>query len=135
MGFLVNFAWMIRFVLILFTLHFLSGNMLIGEVSKTVLLAKHYGEHQQQNSSITLFQFLKLHYQDQQHEHADPSHHDKIPFHGCSINLGIAFFEKHHAPVLPTAQFLLPDKEKQPLVNSDLLAFLWERNIFQPPRA
>gem|GEM_PF-781714 len=130
-----TFVPMMRWLLILFSLHFLSGNILIGEASKTVLLVKHYQEHQQQNHNITLLGFLQLHYQDQQHEHADPTHHDKIPFHGCSINIGFAFFERPEAPLLPTAHFLLPDNEQQPLRNSDLLPCLWQCSIFQPPRA
>ncbi len=79
------------FIVILLSIHLVSGNTFLSELTKFTDLIEHFQEHQQKDASINWLTFLKMHYFDAQHQSSD-QHHQHLPFQHHSSFHCIPFF-------------------------------------------
>ena len=103
---------------------------------KLPLLVSHFIEHNQQNnSSISFFEYLTLHYNgENQHNDEHQDNDNQLPFksvdHCCltgHTTLIVSSFRIH-----PPVYIISPLKET--ISNSDSYIFNYTADIFQPPR-
>lgn len=78
-----------------FSILFLSVYLLsitqLGELIKLPLMAEHYMEHKQQNSNLTFWGFLCLHYEVQDVVDADHEKDMKLPFKSYTSICSVVF--------------------------------------------
>lgn len=105
------------------------------QLLKLPLLVEHFTEHKRQNSHLSVWQFLCMHYANDNEQYADHDKDMKLPFktHTETVNLLLFFhtvprlsFTPHLVHVVG-AQFTIPSK--QSLLNA------YAASIWQPPRA
>jgi hypothetical protein len=122
-------------IAILFLSVYLVSTTEIHQLLKLPFLVEHYFEHRDMNKSLTLGQFLTMHYSGQDIKYADEEKDMKLPFKtndGC-INASIApFIPAVHLIAVPKTGHTIPRcftlyKEKNN--HSFYLASIW-----QPPR-
>ncbi|HMO33476.1 MAG TPA: hypothetical protein PKE63_11150 [Lacibacter sp.] len=108
----------------------------VAELFKLPVLLAHYQEHKTENETISLLQFLRLHYFTAHERATDVDKHMQLPFKAgeCTV-VSLA------VPALPAAERTLPDvpvhqtaslypKYTTPVFHSAYAACIW-----QPPRA
>lgn len=107
----------------------------LNQLLKLPFLVKHFYEHKGQKSSLTLIEFLHMHYANGDVKDADYDKDMKLPFksHDGCINTSITPFLHHfftaeiNRPVyIHTNNFTLHDEAG--------LDFFFLSNIWQPPR-
>jgi hypothetical protein len=76
-----------RLFIILLSLQIATGNILGCELSKLPFILQHYNEHQTQNTDISFWDFLNLHYFDTNHKNSDPCHNDLPLQHSHTITI------------------------------------------------
>lgn len=104
------------------------------QLLKIPALVEHYVEHHQEDPSLSLLGFLKMHYPGKFLVDDDYSKDQQLPFRSSDCSVTTAFFvvlpsigQVDH-PVYPEPrQEFLPQKE-------NAYSFLNSRDIFQPPR-
>ena len=70
-----------KIVTIVLSLLLLNGATELHQLWKLPLLAKHYQQHHKEDPSISLFEFLKLHYSDKEHPNDNDDNEDNnLPF-------------------------------------------------------
>ena len=67
-------------LILMFVLQFASGHNIFAEILRLPSLIEHLAEHRAENPTISIADFLYLHYADQNHEHSD-TRHEHLPLH------------------------------------------------------
>jgi hypothetical protein len=116
---------------ILFTL-IIAGNTGLNQLFKLHNLFEHYSEHQQLDKSLTLMDFLSMHYWGKDLPDHDDEKDNQLPFKKSVIN--IHFY--YHTPV---KHFLLlkpesPDEVVNYLPDAFMLPEAYLHSLFKPPR-
>jgi hypothetical protein len=104
------------------------------QLLKIPALVEHYVEHHQEDPSLSLLSFLKMHYPGKFLVDDDYSKDQQLPFRSSDCSVTTAFFV-----VLPATQQVDPPNYPEPrkeflLENESAYSFLNSRDIFQPPR-
>lgn len=88
-----------RFFIFILIVQFVSGNVLGNEMAKIPFMVRHFRLHVAANPEDTWFDFLRLHYANDQHRQADPAHR-QLPLFAVQVSVH--------------AQTLLPDPVEWP---------------------
>jgi hypothetical protein len=72
-------------------LQVVSSGYLPAELIKIGNLYQHFMEHRRQGSEISLAQFIRLHYFDDQHQASDPQKHASLPLQQSAHFMNIVF--------------------------------------------
>jgi hypothetical protein len=75
-----------HFLLLLLTLQIATGNLFGHELSKLPFVWAHYEEHKAEDATLTILDFLNLHYNNEEHEKQDGHRHHNLPLH-CSSHI------------------------------------------------
>lgn len=81
-----------KYLSILFLSVYLLSITQLGELIKLPLLVEHYLEHKQQNSNLTILNFLRIHYQAQHVFDADYDKDMKLPFKSHTNISSVVFY-------------------------------------------
>lgn len=81
-----------KYLSILFLSVYLLSITQLGELIKLPLLVEHYMEHKQQNSNLTILNFLHIHYQAQHVFDADYDKDMKLPFKSHTPISSVVFY-------------------------------------------
>ena len=106
------------------------------EFFKMPVLLAHYQEHRQENASISLLGFLKLHYFSGHDGNTDVNKHQQLPF-----KTGECTLASLSVPALPLTERCMPDVPaviNVPVIfaeHSDDFSSSYLSCIWQPPRA
>jgi hypothetical protein len=120
---------------ILFLLIYLFGNTNASQVMKLPLLVKHYLKHKQEDPSLTVGSFLKMHYVGQQPFDSDYQQDMQLPFKTpvdvCTL------ISPTILPVVPQISFtiLVITPVKHTILNDRVPLYSYPHSIFQPPKA
>jgi hypothetical protein len=128
-----------RLLIFIISFQLLSGGTFLPEVLKLPLLISHFQEHQAEDASITFFEFLKLHYNDNEHTQNSNHPHEKLPFKhqhdGCThfrlvsdFNWVNPFYTVDNQLVIATSLLSNPT-HRTPFFGRNT-----EGGIFQPPQ-
>ncbi len=82
-----------RLLLLLLMLQIASGNLFGHELSRLPFVWAHYEEHKAEDATLTLLDFLNLHYNNAEHEQQDEHRHHNLPLHCSSHNLNVSIAE------------------------------------------
>ena len=80
-----------RFIFCILAFQIITSGNFIPEVVKFKDLVDHFVEHQKSDHPLSLLDFFKLHYFDQNHEGSDPIRHAKLPLHQVSTTFVLVF--------------------------------------------
>lgn len=69
-----------RYIFIVVTIFFLGSSTELHELARIPALLKHYSHHRSENPSLSLFDFLKLHYAGNHPNDNDESEDQGLPF-------------------------------------------------------
>lgn len=107
----------------------------VAQLLKVYTLVEHYFEHKSENTHLSIFDFLHMHYAD---DHADHPGHDRdmqLPFKQCSpVSFAISFFE-HSSFELPEKTVYVAITKQLSRYTSPYHAAEALSKIWQPPRA
>lgn len=130
-----TFAELKKAVPILFLSVYLLTTTELSQLLKLPAFITHFAEHKAQDKSLTIWQFLFIHYAQGDLRDADYEKDMKLPFKthdNCNASIGVAvpavatiFLEKPHYFVVINQQFFLTDDEFSSISFS---------NIWQPPK-
>lgn len=124
-----------RVIAIFFLLTYLFGGTDASQVIKFPLLVRHYIKHKQEDPSITVISFLKMHYVGKQPIDSDYQQDMQLPFKTCgdvfmanppTILPAVPQLSCNSPVVIPVKHSLLDDRA--PL-------YRFPQSIFQPPKA
>lgn len=106
----------------------------LGQLCKLPLLVQHYAEHKAENNSLSLIQFLYMHYGHDEVRNGDDDKDMKLPFKTPSVSVNAVFIA-----MTPTIQFLggLHNKEILPTKYTLYRAFFYSSTldaIWRPPQ-
>jgi hypothetical protein len=130
----VIFETLKKLFAISFLLIYLFSTTELSQLLKTPLLVEHFIEHREENSQLTLLQFLYMHYAMEDVKDADNAKDMKLPFK-THDNCIASFIN-----VYPPSQSLLLIKPVRFVENQHLktpeqaLQSTFPSNIWQPPR-
>jgi hypothetical protein len=104
------------------------------ELTKLPSLVGHFTEHRAENQSLSLFQFIKLHYSDESHHHDEND--KRLPFksHDHCVNSAITYILTR---TFPTVE-LKPDFEairEFTIPKGVFLTSINPSSIWQPPKS
>lgn len=120
-----------RILILFFAMQLISGNLLGEELCKMPNLIRHYRIHQHDNPGASWSSFLRLHYANTQHRHADPAHR-QLPLQSASGNSVQAWFPPGHAPAFLPLQ-LAVQRRNLPDCAELLLPSDFRAGLFRPP--
>ncbi|NOT73507.1 MAG: hypothetical protein HOP08_01175 [Cyclobacteriaceae bacterium] len=122
-------------VAIALMLLYFSANTELKEIARIQILFEHFGEHRADNSELSFFDFIALHYFSEEINDGDFQRDQELPFKGdhCeSPVLFVAILTERCTNPIPlrgfTEKVIMPYAS---LFNSSLFQF----TIWQPPRA
>jgi hypothetical protein len=69
----------LKFFYIFISLQLATGNLFGNELAKTPFLFAHFQEHKLENESLSLLEFLHLHYDNPEHHEQDHEKHHHLP--------------------------------------------------------
>jgi hypothetical protein len=124
-----------KYVSILFLSVYLLSITQLGELLKLPVMVEHYMEHKELDTTITVWEFLCIHYQDHDVFDADYEKDMKLPFksHTSSYCSSVVFF-----PLVPEFKFLpavIYSYKKQNLFSYSFSYSLgFHTLIWQPPK-
>ena len=120
-----------RLFIIILSLQIATGNILGCELSKLPFILQHYNEHQTQNSNISFWDFLNLHYFDANHKNSDPSHNDLPLQHSHSITV----LDKTFTPIFFNLKEVVPIvvAEKPIFQPENIYSVEYVKRLFRPP--
>lgn len=124
-----------KYISIIFLSIYLLSATQLGELLKLPILVAHFMEHKEQDSKITMWDFLCIHYQDHDVFDADYEKDMKLPFksHTATCCTSVAYF-----PLLPDLKFtplVRYTYRKQPLFTYSFPYTLrFQSAIWQPPK-
>ena len=113
---------------------YLSSNTQLHEIFKLPALFEHYLEHHQSNASLSFFDFLKMHYADNNIIYPDYEEDMKLPFKStdvCDYFVAIFSMLPNHPTIkepLHTQETMFAEFKHQFICTSVLNA------IWQPPK-
>jgi hypothetical protein len=127
-----------KIIAILFLSFYLLSSTELHQLLKVPFLVEHFMEHKEQNKDLTLWQFLCLHYSDNNKKDADYEKDMKLPFksHDCCSGSFVAYFtvqsiplfQEHSKPLYYEAQSFTLYQEV--FFNTSFLDSIW-----QPPKS
>ncbi len=79
-----------RLLLFLLMLQIATGNLFGHELSRLPFVWAHYEEHKAEDATLTLLDFLNLHYNSAEHEKQDAHRHHNLPLHCGSHILSVS---------------------------------------------
>ena len=108
--------------------------MEVVELMKLPALFTHFQQHQLEDSSISLFDFISLHYSDPDHHDKDPVTHHSLPFsnhhsHNCQLHQVIFTLPEITPPSTPVCQYIKPNTLYCKQEEATVLFAIW-----QPPK-
>ena len=122
-----------RVLVFLLALQVVSAGYLPAELIKVGNLYRHFMEHREAGSEISLLQFVKLHYFDPKHQASDPLTHETLPLQQATGHLLTIVFQSPTEPIhiicygdMAATQFALQPGKALPDGTTGF--------IFQPPR-
>lgn len=125
-------------ILVILTVTFVTESLFpnadLLELTKIPELLKHFEDHKQENPSITLLEFLHLHYADSHHANQDRPLHQKLPFskhnqqHSVSLQV-IQSFEE-----IKSSQNLTLLRKIEFVLYSERTWITLPSTVWQPPR-
>lgn len=123
-----------KVIAIFFLFSFLSANTAFGEVLKLPLLIQHYIEHNQDDNSHSVLDFLTMHYgEGDNHHHNDHEHeHDHLPFK--TANVHSAQVVDFLPLVFDFPNQLVENKLKKPILQKQVYSNVYLNSIWQPPK-
>jgi hypothetical protein len=124
-----------KLIAILFLSIYLISTTELHQLGKLPLLMEHYKEHKQENSNLTFFDFLNIHYSGESSAANQHNKHEQLPFKsndGCVASLISVYISPTISPFV-LKEFGEPKKvfhsTKDILLSSTYLS-----NIWQPPK-
>ncbi len=111
----------------------LNGVTELHQLWNLPLLAKHYTQHCKENPSMSLIDFLKIHYSDREHPADNDDNEDnKLPFKssGKITHTDIPLVAKRNIP----APALFPDNPGNTTLHTEGIPCDRSFSIFHPPR-
>lgn len=120
-----------RLFIILLSLQIATGNILGCELSKLPFILQHYNEHQAQNTDISFWDFLNLHYFDTNHKKSDPSHKNLPLQHSHTTTV----LDKTFAPLrlIFSEVSMIVVAEKPIFQEEDSHSVDYVKRLFRPP--
>jgi hypothetical protein len=132
----ITFAKVKKYISILFLSIYLFTAFQVNELLKIPTLVVHFIDHQQENSNLTFFEFLSIHYAHGEVYDEDYNKDMKLPFKAhsdnCSCNF-ITFFTPIHHIVFENKTFSKEYKKPQ-FGYSFLFISNFHSSIWQPPK-
>jgi hypothetical protein len=122
-----------KIVIIILSLLLLNGATELHQLWKIPLLTKHYQEHRQKDPSLSLLEFLKMHYTDQEYPNDnDDSEDNELPFKsaGKIAHIDIPVVVKREIP----APVITPPGPGTNTLYTDGIPCDRAFSIFRPPR-
>lgn len=123
-------------LLLIFSLTTLVPSTIWGDISKIANLIEHYQEHKKEDSSISFWSFIALHYGSDFQNHQTAHDHSKLPLKNTHPSVtALILLSDINQPLL-SLSFKWVAPEKKQLIPSFNLHFI-SRNltdIWQPPR-
>ena len=122
--------------LIIFSLTTLVPSTLWSDMGKIVNLIEHFQEHKKEDSSISFWSFIGLHYGSDFQQHQTAHDHSKLPLKNThpSVNALILLSDINQPPLNILLESATPEKKQvMPSFNQHFIS----RNltdIWQPPR-
>jgi len=113
----------------------LYSNTELCELFKTGVFITHFLQHKQQNSQLTIFRFIDMHYLGHDANDNDDAEDKRLPFRNCECQLHMtiayqhnnhSYTEQNHPVAIVTNRFRLYNQSSLP---SCYLADIW-----QPPK-
>ena len=125
-----------KYIAIAFLLLYLMTTTELRQLLKFPLLVEHFSEHQSENKSITLWNFLCMHYANGSEHDADYDKDMKLPFKShscCSSSSFFVFLLSNEVYSFLVPKFL---GERKPVANFYAFAVssLYLDAIWQPPQ-
>ena len=123
-------------LLIIFSLTTLVPSTLWSDMGKIVNLIEHFQEHKKEDSSISFWSFIGLHYGSDFQQHQTAHDHSKLPLKNThpSVNALILLSDINQPPLNILLESATPEKKQvMPSFNQHFIS----RNltdIWQPPR-
>ncbi len=120
-------------IIILAAIH-LAGNTEVGQLLRLPELIAHYFQHHRQNSSISFFEFIDMHYGGDDGTDADDEYDKKLPCHNYNHNtISLAF-----SPMIQHTDIDIQQFDPEIIFSTDLHKNKADKHvllILQPPRA
>ncbi len=123
-------------IAILFVILYINFTTELYQLLKLPILMEHFFEHQSQNSSLTFFEFLSMHYSQEDDHDGDIEKDSKLPFKSHSFcNSSISFIPLN-VEVNYTFTELKIFKERKSIINfyTFLVSSSHLKAIWQPPQ-
>lgn len=109
----------------------LISNTEMHEIFMLPALYSHYMDHKSEQESISLVDFIQIHYLDEDGDSSDNSDERKMPFKGHYSTVSIAFFNK----IVDNFVFIdTPKTMVVPVEGNYLIVSSYLNNIWQPPK-
>lgn len=120
----------------MFLIIYLNSTTELHQLLKIPILIEHFCEHQSQNSTLSFFEFLSMHYSKNNMHHGVSEKDSKLPFKSHSIcNASINFVTLNQEQLFTFLEFT-EFKERKTILN--LYTFLVSSShlkaIWQPPQ-
>lgn len=122
-----------KIVTIVLSLLLLNGATELHQLWKLPLLAKHFQQHHKEDPSMSLFEFLKIHYSDRAHPNDNDDNEDnELPFNssGHITHTDIPLIVKRDIPALA----LFPDNPDITTLHTEGIPCDRAFSVFHPPR-
>lgn len=123
-----------KLVAILFTAIYLFGATEASQLLKLPVLVQHYYEHKAGNASVTLVQFLHMHYMGHDNDDTDNLRDMELPFKTMDDCCMITFnsLPPQKLQVIEVVEYEI--QQEFTLLNDGAPSSISIRDIFQPPR-
>ena len=123
-------------IAILFLILYINSTTELHQLLKLPVLMEHFFEHQSQNNNLTFFEFLSMHYSQEDDRDGDKEKDSKLPFKSHSFcNSSISFITLN-TEVNYTFTVLKVFKERKSIINfyNFLVSSSHLKAIWQPPQ-
>lgn len=121
-------------IIILFISVYIFSSTELNQLLKLPILYEHFQEHHQENNSLSMFDFILMHYSSNDHNKSDQDEDMKLPFKspdGC-FSASIIAFIPQPIEFVKKVVFI----EKEPINNYSYKEFSssYLSSIWQPPK-
>jgi hypothetical protein len=123
-------------LLFIFSLTILVPSTIWGDLGKIANLIEHYKEHKKEDSSISFWAFLDLHYGSDFQKHQTAHDHSKLPLKSTqhAIYSHILLSDIYQSNLNIAAKWVAPEKKQAlPFFNQSFISRSLT-DIWQPPR-
>jgi hypothetical protein len=125
-----------KIVSILLLLVYLGCATQLKELIKLPILISHFVEHQKENHSISIFEFMRMHYANGDPHDEDYQEDMKLPFKTISAPIsGFDFIVFNVTPLFLFEQTIIYFSSQKIILNTSMFQFELYDSVWQPPKS